>query len=257
MRSSMLRRSCERSLRIALRIERARHLRVLAHLLGQRLQELVERRAQLIHQLLDLFVGGAALQRLAQRVLRGAQAASRRRRCCRPRCCTAIAHSRATTSRSASSLLARVELPVDRAQAEIDVGLRRESLRRDRERVERGQHAVLGVGVERELAALLDQRARQRLGERPLRQPHLVRRANGPRCRPRRGRPASCVTSTPAHGCSVRSLVVWPTPLRVRACGSTSGKFGRARRAGAAAWPARRRRTAALRSKVACASTTP
>ena len=73
MRSSMLCRSCERSLRIELRIERPRHLRVLAHLLGQRLQELVERGAQLIHQLLDLFVGGAALQRLAQRVLRRAQ----------------------------------------------------------------------------------------------------------------------------------------------------------------------------------------
>ena len=38
------------------------------------------------------------------------------------------------------------------------------------------QHVVLGVGVERQIAALLDQRARQRLGERPLRQPHLVRR---------------------------------------------------------------------------------
>ena len=55
-------------------VERAGELlRVLAHLLGERLHELVERRAQLVGQLLDLLVGGAALQRLAQRFLRGAQ----------------------------------------------------------------------------------------------------------------------------------------------------------------------------------------
>src|ERR1700733_4213138 len=34
------------------------------------------------------------------------------------------------------------------------------------------------------------------------------------------------VTSAPAHGWSVRSLIVWPTPLRVRACGRTSAKLG-------------------------------
>ena len=57
-----------------IRIERARELlRVLAHLLGQRLHELVERGAQLVGELLDLLVGRAALQRLAQRFLRGAQ----------------------------------------------------------------------------------------------------------------------------------------------------------------------------------------
>ena len=106
MRSIMLRRSCGRSLRV-IRIERPRHLRVLAHLLGQRLHELVERGAQLVRQLLDLLVGRAALQRLAQRFLRGAQAPARPRRRCRPRWCTAIAHSRATTSRSPSSLSAR------------------------------------------------------------------------------------------------------------------------------------------------------
>ena len=52
-------------------VERARELlRILAHLLRQRLQELVHRGAQLIHQLLEFFVGGAAFERLAQRVLR-------------------------------------------------------------------------------------------------------------------------------------------------------------------------------------------
>ena len=48
-------------------------LRVLAQLLGQRLQELVERRAQLVGELLELLVGRAALQCLAQRFLGGAQ----------------------------------------------------------------------------------------------------------------------------------------------------------------------------------------
>ena len=56
------------------RIERTRQLlRVLAHLLGQRLHELVERGAQIVGQFFDLFVGRPALQRLAQRLLRGAQ----------------------------------------------------------------------------------------------------------------------------------------------------------------------------------------
>ena len=171
-------------------IERTRHLRVLAQLLGQRLHELVERRPQLVHQLLDLFVGRAALQRLAQRVLRRAQ------RLFGVRDVAVLEEDRHRpqprhhVAQAVVALGAR-KLPVDRAQAEIDVGFRDEPLRRDGERIERAQHVVLGVGIEREIAALLDQRARQRLGERPLRQPHLVRRASGPRCWPRRGRPAS------------------------------------------------------------------
>ena len=52
-------------------VERARELlRILAHLLGQRLHEFVERRAQLVGQLLDLLVARAALQRLPQGFLR-------------------------------------------------------------------------------------------------------------------------------------------------------------------------------------------
>ena len=50
-------------------------------------------------------------------------------------------------------------------------------LRRDGERIERGQHQRLGVGIERQIAALLDQRARQRLDEEALRQRHLARLA--------------------------------------------------------------------------------
>jgi len=62
-------RSCARAAASA-GIDRPRRLRVLAHLLGQRLQELVERRPQLLHQLLELFVARPALQRLTQRILR-------------------------------------------------------------------------------------------------------------------------------------------------------------------------------------------
>jgi len=61
-------------------------------------------------------------------------------------------------------------------------------------------------------------------------------------------------TSTPAQGCSVRSLVVVPTPLRVRACGSGSVKLGASNsgRAGLSAAA-----VSVFFSNVAWASTTP
>ena len=52
---------------------RVKLLRILAHFLGERLQELVHGGAQLIHQLFDFFVARAALERLPQRLLRLAQ----------------------------------------------------------------------------------------------------------------------------------------------------------------------------------------
>ncbi len=88
-----------------------------------------------------------------------------------------MSHSRATTSRNRSSLLRLLEVVIDRAQAEIDAGVGRELLGRDGERVERGQHDRLLVGVERQDAALLDQRARQRLDEEALRQGEFMRLA--------------------------------------------------------------------------------
>src|SRR5262249_38879711 len=55
-------------------VERARELlRVLAHLLGERLHELVERGAQLVGEAFDLLVGGAAFECLPQVLLRLAQ----------------------------------------------------------------------------------------------------------------------------------------------------------------------------------------
>ena len=113
-------------------IERTGELfRIAPHLLGQRLQELVERGAQIVGELLELFVGGAALQRLAQRFLRRAQrrfgigdvAVFELHRhvphARRPR--------RATGRRSWRARAAK-----DRAQAEIDVALDIELLRRHR-----------------------------------------------------------------------------------------------------------------------------
>ena len=70
-----------------------------------------------------------------------------------------------------------VELPIDRPQSEIDAGLRRETLRGDRERVERPHHAAPGIGVEREVAPLLDERLGERLEEAAFRQAELAGRA--------------------------------------------------------------------------------
>ena len=55
-------------------IERPRQLlRIVAQLLGKLAHELVQRRAQVLGELLDLLVAGAAFQRLLQRLLRRAQ----------------------------------------------------------------------------------------------------------------------------------------------------------------------------------------
>jgi hypothetical protein len=46
---------------------------IVAQLLGELAQEIVQRGAQIVGELLDLLVAGAALQRLLQRLLRRAQ----------------------------------------------------------------------------------------------------------------------------------------------------------------------------------------
>ena len=48
-------------------------LRIVAELLGELSQEIVERRAQILRELLDLLVACAAFQRLLERFLRRAQ----------------------------------------------------------------------------------------------------------------------------------------------------------------------------------------
>ena len=195
------------------------------HLLLHRLHEAIHRRAQLIHQRLELFVAGAAFERLAQRLLGVAQRGLRVGNVAVLDEDRHLPQPRRHVAQVVVGLGAH-EIPEDRAQAEIDAGLRRELLRRDGERVERGDDVRLRVGIEREIAALLDQRLRQRLGEDALAAGAARTARSCPRCRPRRGRSSVIVTSAPAQGWSVRSLMVWPTPFRVRACGSTSAKSG-------------------------------
>ena len=61
-------------------IERPRQcLGIVALLFGKLTQEIIQRRAQVLGELLDLLVAGAALQRLLERVLRRAQAPCRHR----------------------------------------------------------------------------------------------------------------------------------------------------------------------------------
>ena len=158
-------------------IERPRELlRVLAHLLGQGLQELVERRAQLVGELLDLLVARAALQRLAQRFLRRAQGLLGIGDAAVLEMHRHVPHARNDVAQLVVALGAR-QLPEDGAQTEIDVALHVETLGRQGERIERGEHVGLSVAIERKRPPLLDQRARHRLRERPLRQAEFERRA--------------------------------------------------------------------------------
>ncbi len=153
-----------------------RELRIVAHLLGELAHVIVHRLAQVLRQLLDLLVGRAAVERLLQRVLRRAQ-----------RLVDigdiAVLDGDGERPHAGDHRAQRIvgvrglELAGDRAQAEILPGLRHEQFGRDQERIERGEHVAIAVGVERQDAALLDQRPRQGLGEQPLRQPRLERLA--------------------------------------------------------------------------------
>ena len=70
-----------------------------------------------------------------------------------------------------------IEVVIDRTQAQIDACLRRKAFRSDSERIERGEHCRLALGVEREVSALLDQGPCQRLDKDALRQLQLARLA--------------------------------------------------------------------------------
>ena len=158
-------------------IERPRQLlRIVAQLFGELAQEIVQRRAQILGELLDLLVAGAAFQRLLERLLRGAQrlvdvgdVAVLDGDGERPQAGDDLAHGVVGAG--------GLQLPRDAVEAEIMAGFRREQFRRDHQRIERGIDLRVLVGVERQNAALLDQRPRQRFGEQPLRQPHVERLA--------------------------------------------------------------------------------
>ena len=173
----------EHALEIALRehagiaVEWTRELlRIFPHLLRQRLQVLVHRGAQLIHQLFQLFVAGAAFERLAQGVLRLAQRQFGLRNVAVLELHRHVPHARHHLAQLVVAASVG-EVEIDRAQAEIDRCLGREAFRRDGERVERGEHQRLRIGIERQDAALLDQGARHRLDEDALRKLQLGRLA--------------------------------------------------------------------------------
>ncbi len=139
------------------------------HALGELLQKLVERGAQLLGKLLDLLVRGAALQRLAQLLLRRAQI---------PLGVGEIAVLDAQRHlpekigdgehvRIGARALQAIQR---RVQAEIDARRGAELVGRDEQRFERILDAGALVRRENEVAALLDQRTRQRLHEGSLRQ---------------------------------------------------------------------------------------
>ena len=148
-------------------------LGVLRHLVGEALGGL----AQVLHQLLDLLVARAALERLAQSLLGGAQVALGLRGVAvldllghRPQKGGDVEQIRVAARVSEG----RVRL----LEAEIDIRRRVEQFRRDAEAVERRLDA-LGrmVRVEDQIAPLFDERARQRIVERPLRKRDFDRRA--------------------------------------------------------------------------------
>ena len=148
---------------------RANCLLIVALLFDKLAQEIVQRRAQVLGQLLDLLVAGAALQRLLERVLRRAQClvdigdvaildADRK--------CPQAGHGSTHRVIGAGGF----ELPRDAVEAKILAGFGREQFRRDHQRIERGVDLRVLVGIERQDAALLDQRACQGFREQPLRQ---------------------------------------------------------------------------------------
>src|SRR5712691_363935 len=150
---------------------------VAAQLIGERAHKSVEHLAHLVGQAADFIVAGAALERLAQRVLRRAQFA------------LGVGHGAVLDEHGdfpqivndrAKIVVAFRELEPRqrRTQAEIDRGFRRELLGRDHQRAQRLLDILAGVGVEREVAALLDQRAGKELAERPFGQANLARLAH-------------------------------------------------------------------------------
>ena len=167
-------------------------------MLLHRLHIAVHGGAQLIHELLDFLFGGAAFERLAQRLLGVAQA------------CLGVGdvavldadrhlpQPRGDVAQIVVGLGAN-QRPEDRAQPEINAGVRRELFRRHRERVERRRDQRTRAGIEREIAALLDQRPRQRLEKTRSGR----RKLNGsllPSLPPSSWAISVITTSAPAHG---------------------------------------------------------
>ncbi len=149
-------------------------LRILILLVVRALREFAReffgRRAQFLHQFADFLVAGAAIERLAQLLLGGAQIALGLRGVA----VLDLQRHRPKEIGDADEVLiiARVgKMRLREFEAEIDRRGGAENFWRDQHRVERGGDArAIGVGIEHEIAPLLDQGARQRIVEASLRQ---------------------------------------------------------------------------------------
>ena len=149
-------------------------LRIVAQLFGELAHEFVERSPQVLGQLLDLFIAGAAFQRLLQRVLRRAQ-------CFVDIGDVAVLDHHGERPQAGDNFAQRrvipggIQLPRDAVETEILAGLGCKQFGRDHQGVQRGIDVPVLIGIERQNPALLDQRPRQRLGEQPFRKPHVKR----------------------------------------------------------------------------------
>src|SRR5690606_676580 len=152
-----------------------RRIRVLHLALGELAQELLHGLAQLLHQPLDLFVAGAVLERVAQRLLRLAQPLLRRRE-------VAFLDAESDLPQIVDDLAQLVVGPCHRQpgarrdDAQIVARIVEGFVRAQGGGIHQRQHATLLVGVERQDAALLDDGTGERVGKRPLRQHEFLRR---------------------------------------------------------------------------------
>ena len=132
--------------------------------------------SQLLHELLDFLVARAALKRFAQRLLGGAQIALGLRGVA----VLELLRHRPEQGRDVKQIsiaVGVVERGLGLLQTQIDIGRSVEQFRRDREPGQRRFDLLWRmVRVEDEVAALLDERAGERVVEKALRQRHFDRR---------------------------------------------------------------------------------
>ncbi len=143
-------------------------------LLGEFVQELVHRGAQILGQFADLLIRRIALQSLAQLLLGRAQIAFGFGK-------IAIldlqrhAPEKVRNGEEIGVAVRVLQHMRGEIEAEIDGDARRKGLRRDHQGFERRLDLVLLVGIENEIAPLLGERPRQRLDEMLFRQSDLDR----------------------------------------------------------------------------------
>ena len=136
---------------------------------GHFVEELVHRGAQLVHQPLDFLVRRAALQGVAKLLFGGAQIALGFRQVSALDAQRHFPHEIGDIEQ-VGVVFGRGEARGDRGEAQKYRARRPELVGRDHQRVDRGADPFAIVRREDQVAALFNQRARQRLGEYALRQ---------------------------------------------------------------------------------------